>query len=139
MRIILQKFREKCKLWWEINQNDFFLLAIIVLLSTIFFGAWRLWFAGFYAIEPRLRQASLPVEQGFGGQAREIVIEENAFPLPPPSSATYARFIASVNGEKYYPIGCKAANRISKENIMWFASEKEARDMGYMPSSQCEK
>lgn len=117
---MIHEFSEKIKTWWEAHQNDFFLLVLIVLLSAIFFGAGRLWLAGFYEVEPR-----------------KIVIEKNAFQARPKQGLGQARFMASINGEKYYPVGCKAANRINKENIIWFASEKEARDMGYTPSAQC--
>lgn len=118
---MVEDFNKKIKEWLEVHQNDSFLLAIIMLLSVILFGAGRLWFAGFYEIE-----------------SRKIMIEENAFSVPPPSTAIKS-FVASVNGGKYYPAGCKTANRIKKENIIWFVSEREAREMGYTPSSQCKK
>lgn len=121
MNKILKYFREKCKLWWEAHESDVFVIAIIMFLSIIIFGAGRLWLFGSHEI-----------------RSREIVIEENAFSAPSPSVAI-KNFVASVNGEKYYPAGCKAANRINKENSIWFASEKEAREMGYTPSSQCKK
>lgn len=117
---ILKDSREKCKLWWEAHERDCFIVLIMILISVIMIGAGRLWFAGFYEIE-----------------SREIVIEENAFPAPSLREETNARFVASVNGKKYYPAGCKAANRINKENSIWFASEKEALEMGYTPSAQC--
>lgn len=122
----LQNFKEKSKNWWDAHENDLFLVAVVALASTIIFGAGRLWFTGFYEVAPRL----------FDGQTREIIIEENAFPVPPPSAAI-KNFMASINGKKYYPAGCKATNSINKENIIWFASEKEAREMGYTPSAQC--
>lgn len=89
-------------------------------------GAGRLWFAGFY-------------EGFFESEPRKIVIEKNAFPVRPKQGLGQARFMASVNGEKYYPVGCKAAHSIKEENRIWFSSEKEAREMGYTPSSQCKK
>lgn len=115
----IQNFQKKCKLWWEAHENDLFLIAFAVLLSAIFLGAGRLWFAGFYKIN-----------------SRKIFIEENAF-LAPPSSVAIKNFVASINGEKYYPAGCKAADRIKQENRIWFSLSEEARDMGYTPSAQC--
>lgn len=119
MKIILQKFREKCKLWWEAREHELFLIAVVFLLSIFLLGAIRL---------TLLWRAT--------GRTAEIRVEESAFPVPP-LSAAIKNFMASINGKKYYPAGCKAANSINKENIIWFASEKEAREMGYTPSAQC--
>ena len=116
----IQKLREKCKLLWEAHEHDIFLIAVVFLLSIFLLGAIRLtlvWRAA--------------------GRAAEIRVEKNAFPVRPKQGLGQTRFMASINGEKYYPTGCKAANRIKEENRIWFASEKEAREMGYTPSAQC--
>lgn len=117
---ILKDFREKCKIWWEAHERDCFVVFIMILISAIMVGAGRLWFTESYEI-----------------QSHKIVIEENAFPTHSKQGLGQARFMASVNGEKYYPVGCKAANRIKEENRIWFSSEKEAREMGYTLSAQC--
>ena len=48
-----------------------------------------------------------------------------------------ARFFASKNGGKYYPILCDAGKRIKEENRIYFSHEEEARDAGYVRSARC--
>lgn len=117
---MIYKTGEKIKVWWEAHEQELFLMGMLVLISSIIFGTGRLWLSHSYEI-----------------RSREIEIEENAFSMSPPRAETDARFVASVNGEKYYPAGCKAANRIKEENRIWFTSENEAREIGYTPSAQC--
>jgi len=116
----LQQFKKEIKIWWEAHEPEFFLIAVVVLVSSIIFGAWRFLLIESYEVHPR-----------------KIVIEENAFSISPKPGLGQARFVASVNGAKYYPAACKAANRIKEENRLWFTSEQEAREMGYAPSAQC--
>jgi hypothetical protein len=47
------------------------------------------------------------------------------------------KFMGSKNGTKYYPIGCKSANRIKDENKVYFNSVEEATDGGYSPAAGC--
>lgn len=47
-------------------------------------------------------------------------------------------FVASKNGTKYYPKGCKSADRIKPENQVWFATGQEAESRGYELSTQCQ-
>ncbi|MFH1048074.1 MAG: hypothetical protein V1732_00230 [Patescibacteria group bacterium] len=46
-------------------------------------------------------------------------------------------FLASINGEAYYPKDCAAANRIKEENRIWFNTKKEAESQGYRPAQNC--
>ena len=102
------------------HEHDVFLVVIVVLFIALLFGTIRLIL---------LRRSA--------GDIAEIHIEENAFSVSPKQGLGQAQFTASINGAKYYPVGCKSANRIKEENRIWFASEQEAREMGYTPSSQC--
>lgn len=47
-------------------------------------------------------------------------------------------FMASKNGSKYYPVGCKAGERIKLENRIFFANEEEARASGYTRTTNCD-
>ncbi len=47
-------------------------------------------------------------------------------------------YVASKNGKLYYTVSCPPASRILPENKVWFASIREAEDMGYRPSSSCD-
>ena len=46
-------------------------------------------------------------------------------------------FMASKNGSKYYPLDCKAGNRIKEENRIFFTSEEEAKKSGYERTVTC--
>ena len=47
------------------------------------------------------------------------------------------KFVASRNGEKYYPLDCSAYERIHKENRVYFATQKRAKDSGRELSELC--
>ncbi len=47
------------------------------------------------------------------------------------------KFVASKNGTKYYPIGCKSASRIKDENKVYFLTVEEAEGANLTPSSTC--
>lgn len=46
-------------------------------------------------------------------------------------------YVGSVNGSKYYPLDCKAINRINKENLRCFSSVTEAKELGYSLTKAC--
>lgn len=46
-------------------------------------------------------------------------------------------FVASKSGTKYYPKGCKAANRIKPENMVYFETKGEAEESGLTPAAGC--
>ena len=53
------------------------------------------------------------------------------------SALQAGEYVASINGSRYYPLDCKASNRISEHNRVWFASHAEAELEGYTQSPQC--
>lgn len=128
---MVENLRKKVKQWWETQEHELFLFAVVVLVSVIVIGGARLWFFKSYEVQPR-----------------KIVIEENAFVVSPKQARLpdgqglgqaplAGGFVASINGAKYYPANCKAANRINQENRIWFTSVEEAEAMGYERTSQC--
>lgn len=71
-------------------------------------------------------------------EPEQVRFEDNIFELSYESEASVKmQFLASVNGTKYYPIGCKAANRILEENRVYFTSAEEASGAGYGPAANC--
>ena len=46
-------------------------------------------------------------------------------------------YVASKNGKMYYSSGCNGANRIKKENQIWFNTKSDAEKSGYTMSSNC--
>jgi hypothetical protein len=47
------------------------------------------------------------------------------------------QYVASKIGKKYYPVGCKSADRIKPENQITFESSDQAERAGYEVSTQC--
>ena len=58
-------------------------------------------------------------------------IQQSADTKPAPN------FVASKNGGKYYPLGCKAGDRIKLENRIFFTTEVEAETAGYTLTVAC--
>lgn len=54
-----------------------------------------------------------------------------------PEGESDCLFVGSVNGSKYYPLDCKAINRINKENLRCFSSASEAKELGYALTKAC--
>ena len=81
---------------------------------------------------------------GSGGPA-PIIIDKNVktMVLRPSDgrseteSAALGNFVASINGQAYYPKDCAAAQRIKEENRIWFETAPEAEAEGYRPAQNC--
>lgn len=54
-----------------------------------------------------------------------------------PSNSTGTNYVASINGSAYYPVNCKAAEKIKEENRVWFKTTQEAESQGYKPAQNC--
>lgn len=100
------------------DKKSIALVMIIILTCTASFGLGRLSIA----------------EQARANDEVEIIvpklstlgIDESEF-----------KYLGSKNGTKYYPIGCKSANRIKDENKVYFNSIDEAVEAGYSLASGC--
>lgn len=102
----------------NIDKKTLSLVAIIILTATGSFGLGRL---------------SI-VDQYKNDQEAQIIVPKLA-PLNVDESKF--AFVASKNGTKYYPIGCKSAARIKPENRVYFNTTEEAEDSGLEKSSTC--
>lgn len=47
-------------------------------------------------------------------------------------------FVASKRGKYYYPKDCKLADGLSSANLIFFNTEKEAMDAGYIKQTKCD-
>ncbi len=54
-----------------------------------------------------------------------------------PLTQKEGRYVASVNGTKYYPLDCSSVSRIKEENKVFFNSQSEAETAGYSKSTTC--
>lgn len=74
----------------------------------------------------------------------EVLISGNIIPLDSIQNSdlaidgkTLGKYLASRSGTKYYPVGCKSADRIKEENRIWFSDIESAENAGYGPASNC--
>ncbi len=67
------------------------------------------------------------------GCGDQIVLEQDQ-----PKQLEQEQFVASKNGQKYYPPDCASANRIKEENRVYYTSATEAEADGKELSSQCQ-
>lgn len=51
-------------------------------------------------------------------------------------STTYV-YVGSVNSDKYHYPSCQWAQRIHPENEIWFSSEEDAEEQGYVACKVC--
>ncbi len=111
------------------HQNDITLTLGIVLIALISFGAGLL-VSLQGAPEPIIIQNpsnySASIEQSLSTEKKEKETEQG-------------RFIGSANSNKYHWPDCPWAKKIAGENQIWFNSEEEARNSGYIPCNGFEK
>lgn len=51
--------------------------------------------------------------------------------------AVNGNYVASKNGKLYYTVGCSGASRLSEKNKIYFNTEQEAIDEGYILAAAC--
>jgi len=115
----IAEVREKCKSFITGMPRDVFIVAILILASSLSFGLGYL--AGLDAGEATT--ISLTDPPTFSPIQEGKVIEE--------------KVVASKNGTKYYFVGCTGASRIAKENQVWFATDRSAISAGYTLATNC--
>lgn len=70
------------------------------------------------------------------GKHTGVTFLDEAFTVNFASDAAFP-LVGSVSGEKYYPVGCRAAGRIKPENRLYFSSVIESIGAGYSAASGC--
>ncbi|MFH1461043.1 MAG: hypothetical protein ABIF84_01315 [Patescibacteria group bacterium] len=110
--------------WAKENTGDLTLAVGVILVALVSFGAGQLF--------------------SFSGNNQPIIIWEPVI-SPTDSSASIEQslpksdiktteqgmLVGSVNSNKYHWPNCPAAKKISRQNQIWFNSEKEAQTAGY--------
>lgn len=89
-----------------------------------------------YPSDPALVAKYKPI--GGGDTNNSLSTKTTASHVKPTApSDIQAAYVGSINGTKYYPIGCSGANRIKPENQILFATQDEAEQSGYTQSTGC--
>lgn len=103
---------------FDLDKKSLILIAIIILTATGSFGLGRLSIVEKYRAQDDV-EIIVP-------KLSDLKIDESKF-----------KYLASKSGTRYYPIGCKSANRIKPENRVYFNTVDEAREEGLTLASGC--
>ena len=106
------------------NESDIILTIGIVLISLVIFGS--------ILLINSSKQKNPIIIQNPSASIIEAVINSD-------ESNKQEMFVGSSNSNKYHWPNCSFAKRISEENQIWFSSEKEAQDTGYIRCGSFEK
>ncbi len=108
------------------NSPDHFVLILIIIVSFASFGLGRL-----SAIEDPEKQ---PIIFERSLSAATLGTQDILSKTPEIQSGS---LVASKNGTKYHFPWCSGAQRIKKENEIWFNTVTDARKAGYTPAANC--
>jgi len=109
--------------------SDIFLIFTIIFVALSSFGAgWLM--AGQEGIEPiTIKQVSSIEKSAINLINKEIKQEE----------IREKKLIGSINSNKYHHPDCPWAKKIASKNQIWFNSEEEAQEAGYIRGKNFEK
>ena len=134
--MILTNWLLEIKHWVKKSERELVTILIVVLVGTLGFGLGR--WSGLTArrqpvrIENPTGDALIPATPVAG--ADKVLVH----PAPiSPGLIGAGDWVASRNGEKYYPLGCAGAKRIKPENLISFPTEAAAQAVGYTRTATC--
>ena len=119
-----KKFVNPIKRWARNNESDIILTISIVLISLIVFGVGLL-------INFSQDRGEIIIKNPSASVTETIINSDE--------SVKQGMFVGSLNSNKYHWPDCSFAKRIADENKVWFSSEQEAQDAGYIKCSSFEK
>ncbi|MBI3458849.1 hypothetical protein HY061_01135 [Candidatus Azambacteria bacterium] len=110
---------EKVKQFFVDNQSRLIIIASFILITSIAYSL------GFIAGRLSFGQA-ITVNQV---DVSKLFIKNDNQAKP---------FMASKDGDYYYPRNCSSASVLKEENLLEFSTKKEAEDFGYKQSEKCQ-
>lgn len=134
-------FRRRFFEFWQENEKEIILAIGVSLAVFIAFGSGIL-------IGNNKPKEPLTIEEPAIAEEisslRENLKIFNDSPAPaiknigdPSINSGQDNFVASKNGEYYYPLDCAAANRIKDANKIFFETKEAAERKGLKPSAYC--
>ena len=123
----IEDFLKKIKNLPE-DHPDVFIGIVITLVAFGSFGMGRLSVS-------EVRYEPVSVRAVSASVAEAVLSDARADGSPAPAAG--GEVVGSRNGSKYHFPWCGSARRIKKENLVTFASVREARDAGYTPAANC--
>jgi len=111
-----------------LEREDIFVAAIVILVAFSSFGLGRL-----SAIEEKRPAVKITLPDSSPAASAKVALS----PKTAPKEAVSSGVVASKNGSRYYFPWCGGIERIKKENIVSFATPKEAEQSGYSLAANC--
>lgn len=105
------------------NESDIFLTLVIVFVALTSFGFGLL--IDFSSSNP------IVIQNPTASVGQSLIDEEK--PLKEEGIDNKGKFLGSINSNKYHHPDCPWAKKISEENRIWFDSENNAQEAGYIP------
>ena len=129
---MLSNFKEFVKS----NYSDITLIIGIVLVALVSFGAGLLIDLSGNSQDIIIQNPTpninpLDLTTGQAASAQQL--------LPTEKQAEQGVLVGSVNSNKYHWPDCSFAKRIAEQNQIWFNSEEEAQNAGYIPCGSFER
>ena len=131
-----KELAEKAKLFLEQNERELILAAGVFLALLIAFGSGIL-VGNNKPKEPLTIEEPAVAEEISSLRENLKIFNESPAPGSEIKKEEQNNFVASKNGEYYYPLDCAAANRIKDANKIFFASKEAAEQNGLKPSAYC--
>lgn len=132
MKVMLANIIEKIKVFWENWQRDILVGLAVGLTALASFGLGRLTAP---QSKPPVTLHEVDLQKLFVRGQGSGTDQQTA--AANPDNQLQGEFLASRNGQRYYPKGCASANRIKPENRIWFATMAEAEKAGYTKAANC--
>mgnify|MGYP000429189504 CR=1 FL=1 len=123
-------FRPNIKKLDQKRRETLVFSAILVLVGVGCFGI------GMLAERSRLEAKNEAIGLDSVIITKDVTLFEDRALLATASMQT-GNYFASRNGTAYYPVGCKAGDRVHSENRIYFGNMSEAELAGYKQSSSC--
>lgn len=136
---MLAEYFAKVKQAVSENKSNLILSASFFLVAIIAFGLGRL---SVLVEDKRKTPVIVQYQDADNPGAHELLagagLKEEVAPKGEAGIMGAALYVGSKNSNKYHLPDCPGALRIKEENKIWFSSEKEAKDLGYAPASNCD-
>lgn len=109
---------EKVKFFFNINQSRIIISTAFVLIGFIGFSL------GFLAAK--------------WSKKEPITVNQVDLPSLFLEKTDNFKFVASKDGENYYPKNCALADKLKPENVLEFITKEEAENFGFKQSLKCQ-
>lgn len=105
-------------------------MATVILVALISFGIG-------YLIASQTENQSIIIQNP--SNVYSASIEQSIQDKTEKQTAVEGSFVGSINSNKYHWPNCPFAKRIAEKNQIWFSSEQEAQNAGYIRCGSFEK